>query len=243
MEKDLMNWIEITTKIGCKNMCSYCPQTKFLKEYKDTKKLMSLDDFKFFLSKINKKETKIHFSGFSESFLNDDSVDMMIHAYDNGFGVILYTTLVGFTLEKATKLKESGMIFEQTRMHEFDGVGFNRETFNNSEIMFRENVKSLDHRIVRVDNPMSRGGSLFDVQHKHGKIRCAENRYFDNVLLPNGDLYMCCSDWLLKHKIGNLYEDGYSSEKINESRVKNIKLCDSYDSDVICRDCEWSYNV
>ena len=238
-----MNWIEITTKIGCRNMCSYCPQTKFINSYKDDKKVMKLDDFKFFMTKIDPRQTKIHFSGFSESLLNDDSVEMMIHAYNSGFGVILYTTLVGFTEEKAIRLRDSGIIFEQSRMHEFDGIGFDRDKFNSSEVLFKQNVRTMDHKIVRVDNPMSRGGSLFDVQHKHGKIRCAENRYFNNVLLPNGDLYMCCSDWLLKHKVGNLYEDGYSSENINENRVKNIKLCDSYDSDVICRDCEWSYNV
>lgn len=238
-----MNWIEITTKIGCKNMCSYCPQTDFLKEYKDTKRIMTLDDFKYYLTKINNKETKIHFSGFSESMLNDDSVDMMIHAYSNGFGVILYTTLVGFDINKATKLKDSGMIFEQTRMHEFDGVGFDRNEFNEKELIFRTDVKSSDHKIVRVDNPMSRGGAVFDVPVKNGRIRCAENRYFNNVLLPNGDLYMCCSDWKLKHKIGNLKDGHYSCFDFQNKRIENIKLCDDVNSDIVCRKCEWAYNV
>jgi len=238
-----MNWIEITTKIGCKNMCSYCPQTKFLKAYKDDKKIMTLDDFKKYLLKIDNKQTKIHFSGFSESLLNEDSVDMMIHAYNYGFGVILYTTLVGFTLENAIKLNESGMIFEQTRMHEFDGHGFDRDEFNKKELIFKTYVRTHDHKIVRVDNPMSRGGSVFGIPKKFGKIRCAETRYFNNVLLPNGDLYMCCSDWELKHKIGNLNFEHYSSKEFQENRIKNIEMCDEYDSDVVCRKCEWAYNV
>ena len=238
-----MNWIEITTKIGCVNMCSYCPQTTFLKAYEDSKKIMTLDDFKLYLTKVNKFETKIHFSGFSESMMNDESVDMMIHAYQNGFGVILYTTLVGVTEDKVLKLKESGMIFEQTRMHEFDGFGFNREKFNKSEELFSKNVKSLDHKIVRVDNPMSRGGNNFEIPRRLGKIRCYENRYFNNVLMPNGDVYMCCSDWALEHKIGNLNDHHYSSKEMNEERVKNIKLCDEYDSNIICRQCEWACNV
>lgn len=238
-----MNWVEITTKIGCKNMCSYCPQGKFLKEYKDDKRIMTLDDFKHYIKNVDNKETKIHFSGFSESLLNDDSVYMMIHAYNSGFGVILYTTLVGFDEHKAKVLNESGIIFEQTRMHEFDGIGFNREEFNKKELLFRNNIKTNDHKIVRVDNPMSRGGTVFEVIKKFGKLRCAENRYFNNVLLPNGDLYMCCSDWTLKHKIGNLSENHYSSKIFQDVRVENIKECDKLDSDVICRYCEWAYNV
>lgn len=238
-----MNWIEITTKIGCKNMCSYCPQSTFLKSYNDDKKVMILEDFKFYLSRINSRETKIHFSGFSESLLNDESVDMMIYAYNNGFSVILYTTLIGFNEDKCEKLKSSNIIFEQVRFHEFDGNGFNREVFNKNSEMFSNNIKSLDYKIVRVDNPMSRGGTLFDPGVKYGKIRCYENRYFNNVLLPNGDLYLCCSDWSLKHKIGNLNDDIYSSKNFQEKRKEIIKMCDDINSDVICRKCEWAYNV
>ena len=38
----MKNWIEITTIIGCKNMCIYCPQDKLLKSYKDSKKILDL---------------------------------------------------------------------------------------------------------------------------------------------------------------------------------------------------------
>ena len=30
--------LEITSIIGCSNMCSYCPQTTLIKAYKDKKK-------------------------------------------------------------------------------------------------------------------------------------------------------------------------------------------------------------
>ena len=240
---DIMNWIEVTTKIGCKNMCSYCPQSTFLKAYKDDKKMMSFEDFKMLLSNVDKSRTHIHFSGFSESMLNDESIDMMIYAFRQGFSVVLYTTLVGFNEEKARKLRDSDMCFHQTRLHEFDGVGFYSDEFNKKSILFKENVKSLDHNIVRVSQPMSRGGTLFDNGKKVGKIKCYENRIMNNVLLPNGDVYLCCSDWSLKHKIGNLYKHHYNSSEFNEERKKVFQLCMEQDSDVICRSCEWSYNV
>lgn len=237
MEK---NWIEITTQIGCKNMCTYCPQKTLLDSYTDAKRKMSLEDFKMFLSKIDKNKTRIHFSGFSEAFLNSESVDMMIYAYQNQFDVVLYSTLVGFTEEIAKKL--SKMTFYQTRLHEFSSPSFNVSEFYSNVCIFNNNINSLDRKVIKVDYLMSRGGNLFDTIPKVGKINCRENRFFNNVLLPNGDLVLCCSDWGLKHKIGNLYQHHYSSEEFNLKRQEVIKLCQLESSEVICRKCEWSYN-
>lgn len=237
-----MNWVEITTKIGCKNMCSYCPQTTFLKAYTNKTKMMSLEDFKSFLNNIDKTQTQIHFSGFSESMLNDESVDMMIHAHNEGYQVVLYTTLVGFDEKKANTLKNSGMVFTQTRMHEFDGIGFNKKEFDDKAEMFADNVKSKDHLVVRVEAPTSRGGNNFEIQRNEGRLRCRDNRFYNNVLTPSGDVYLCCSDWGLKHKIGNLNEHHYSSKEFNEARETIISLCSIPGSDVLCRTCEWAYN-
>lgn len=238
-----MNWIEITTKIGCKNMCSYCPQSTFLKAYKDSKKIMTLEDFKMLISNVNKSHTRIHFSGFSESMLNDESIDMMIYAHNEGFDLVLYTTLVGFTEEKAKRLTENNVLFYQTRLHEFDGIGFDQYEFDYKSKIFALNILTKDHKVVRVENPMSRGGSVFDVIKKTGKIKCAENRIFNNVLLPNGDVYLCCSDWALEHKIGNLYNNSYDSDEFSNARKDIFKKCITIDSEVLCRSCEWSYNV
>jgi organic radical activating enzyme len=62
-------WIEITTRIGCKNMCGYCPQKTFVANYKGEKK-MSIAAFSKILENTNKKTKKIHFTGFSEAFLS-----------------------------------------------------------------------------------------------------------------------------------------------------------------------------
>jgi len=237
----MANWIEITTKIGCKNMCSYCPQSDFLNVYKDVKKTMSIEDFKMLISNVN-KDIQIHFSGFSESMLNDESIDMMIHAWREGYEVVLYSTLVGFTLEKAIKLRDSGMIFNHTRLHEFDGIGFDKQEFDEKCKMFIDNVKTRDHHVFRVLNPTSRGGHLRNIGRKYGRIRCGGNRVFNNVLLPNGDVFLCCSDWSLKHKIGNLYKNHYASEEFNLARTSILQLQEPQDSDVLCRTCEDSFN-
>lgn len=223
-------------------MCSYCPQSTFLRAYSDTKKVMTLDDFKSLLMNIP-KTIQIHFSGFSESMLNDDSIDMMIHAYNSGYEVVLYTTFIGFNVKKALKLKESNIVFTQSRPHEFDGIGFNKDEFYSNNRLFLDNVKTLDHRIQRITNPTSRGGHLHNIDRKIGRIKCSTDRVYNNVLLPNGDVYLCCSDWGLKHKIGNLFNNSYNSDEFNLNRTHIIEMQLQFDSDILCRTCEDSYNI
>jgi hypothetical protein len=41
-------------------------------------------------------------------------------------------------------------------------------------------------------------------------VSCAFTPFYDqNVCLPNGDVVLCCMDYALKHKIGNLLEQDY----------------------------------
>ena len=221
-------------------MCSYCPQSDLLKTYTDQKKIMSLDEFKYFLTRIP-TDIQIHFSGFSESMLNDESIDMMIHAASQGYEVVLYSTLVGFDAVKGMKLRNAGIIFEQTRMHAYDGIGFNQLEFEGKSEIFKSLVTSRDHMIVKIDNPTSRAGHLKDVERKYGSIACCGDRTRNNVLLPNGDVFLCCCDWSLKHKIGNLYESTYNSPELNSARGKITGLMNMNDSDILCRTCEDSY--
>lgn len=242
----MARWVEITTKIGCKNMCSYCPQNTFIstynKMYPGGKKNMTLDDFKKILSNVP-KDVHIHFSGFSESMLNDESVDMMIHANQEGYEVVLYSTLVGFDEIKAEKFKQSGMRFNHTRPHEFDGIGFDFSEFYRKNDLLLNSVKTGDHYVNKVLAPTSRGGHLRDVGYKGERIRCAGNRVFNNVVLPNGEVFLCCCDWSLKHRIGNLFENGYDSEEFRDARQQLINLQDTFNSDLLCRTCEESFRV
>jgi hypothetical protein len=50
-----------------------------------------------------------------------------------------------------------------------------------------------------------------------------QERLYHNVLLPNGDVTLCCMDYSLKHLLGNLYERSYE-EIIPEDRTA-FELC------------------
>jgi radical SAM protein with 4Fe4S-binding SPASM domain len=232
-------WIEITTRIGCKNMCGYCPQKTFISNYKGTKK-MALEDFSKILKHVDKNTTQVHFSGFSEAFLNEGSEEMMLLAFKEGFQVVLYTTLEGISPEKINFLYEGGMHFSDVRFHEFDGVGYNKTKFNNNVKLFKK-ISSDNYQVDRITRPLSRGGHLFKAGYRFGKLTC--HRFDCNVALPNGDVYLCCSDWGLDHYLGNIFDNHYDSGEFQLSRDQIRLMAAKRDSNLLCRKCEWAVSL
>ena len=71
-------------------------------------------------------------------------------------------------------------------------------------------------------------------------ISCASTPYYDhNVLMPNGDVLLCCMDYSYKHKIGNLLQESYydlfKGEVLRALVVDNMKS--KPDKCSICRSC------
>lgn len=117
--------LEITPAIGCSVNCKYCPQEVFLKEYfrkeNKRKKYMTLDDFKICIDKLP-KNALIEWAGFVEPFLNNESIDMMQYAFEQGYEMTLYTTLIGMTKKKLMKI--ISMPFKQVVLHVADKDGY-----------------------------------------------------------------------------------------------------------------------
>jgi len=229
-----MNWIEITTRIGCENMCSYCPQTKFLNAYKDDKRLMTLQDFELYLSKVP-KDIQIHFSGFSEALFNLDSMQMMKSAYEKGYQVVLYTTLEGNP--DYSQLK--GVEFEEIHIHLYPRHVRAKVDVRLEKLLFFAKCKKLFYDSI--STPVSRAGNNWEMPRKTGKLVC--QRFDCNVLLPNGDVYLCCSDWGLQHKIGSLKIHTYDSKQFEKERNILRKKAASKNDEVLCRYCEMAKQV
>ena len=99
-----MPTLEINTNIGCKLACTFCPQDKIVKNYKDKdNKNLSFDKFEYYLSKIP-KHVRIDFSGMTEPFLNPETNEFINYSYKKEYLVSIYTTLVGLKPNKAKKL-------------------------------------------------------------------------------------------------------------------------------------------
>ena len=63
--------IEVTTKIGCSNVCEYCPQSTLISRYrerigKEKDTMMSLETYKKCISTMPKDEITLNFTGYVE---------------------------------------------------------------------------------------------------------------------------------------------------------------------------------
>jgi radical SAM protein with 4Fe4S-binding SPASM domain len=233
-------WIEVTTRIGCENLCKYCPQDVLESVYRG-KRYITISDFQKVLDNVNKETTYIHFSGFSEPFLNTGSEYMMALAGRMGYNVVLFTTLRGFTKEKAEILKNNGAKFTEVRFHDYDGIGNDRLEFERKIELFKSINCSELYMETRIENPISRGGNLWDIDKIYTEVTC--QRFECNVMLPNGDLVLCCSDWGLKHIIGNIYERHYDDPIHSKERSKLRTIAATYDSNILCKTCELAIRI
>lgn len=195
-------WIEITTVFPCSNMCSYCPQKLLMESYKGTNKL-SFKDFKKVLKNVS-KDVIIDFAGFSEPFLNDEAADMMVYAHDQGYGVAVWSTLVGLREDDIEKIKD--IPFIKFSCHD---IGQKRQ-----DLPFIDDWHKA--------KPNSRGGNLWEEKRKQVVSGCSMgNGFTHNVMMPNGDVVLCCSDYGMKHKLGNLLETNFNDLK----RGCDYELC------------------
>jgi len=72
-------------------------------------------------------------------------------------------------------------------------------------------------------------------------LSCRSTPFYDrNVLLPNGDVYLCCMDYNLQHKLGNLHENSYldlfRSETLRELVVVNQRP--DFSKCSLCKSCD-----
>ena len=251
--------LELTLTISACLGCKVCPQGKLAAAYQNRQfaRRLTFADFVTALSKLP-KDVEIHFSGFSEPFLHPGAPAMIHEACRQGFGVQLYTTLMGLTENGAAVLRDCR--FNAVRLHLPDQKHLRinadiwlsqfelfKTTGHKYTAMAMSNVEepiatALEKAGVEIELPdmLSRGGALWKPRHLTGPIRCTANRWHNNVMLPDGSVVVCCMDWGLSMPLGNLLTDSYAqiSEKA-EAYARNTNPPD----DSICRDCEWASNA
>lgn len=260
-----MNCIEITTKIGCID-CDYCPQDKLLNRYRGSRYL-TLNNFKKYINKIP-QFIKIHFSGFCEPFLNKNCIDMIEYVSKRNYNMIgLYTTTIGMNEDVIKRLKniniEPFIIHLPEYTKNINYAMLKKILIKNIQLLEKYKIKyktiiilpymtqdrkaelfddyKIKEKHIIYQQKISRAGNLFNSNFKFGKLDCDEERYHQNVLLPNGDIQLCCMDYSLKYRLGNLnkcnYYDLFKSRKYRE--IMNGLKDDS--KDIICRHCNRAY--
>lgn len=247
-----MGRLEITTHIGCPVNCTDCPQELLIKNYKGNRTL-DLEDYKRVIDKVP-AGTRIDFSGMCEPFTNKNCTDMILHAADKGFPLALYTTLQGATKDDYRRL--CGVTFEVTTIHLPDQDGRSRFNITDEYIELLslwpcDNYSchgAIDNRVLPyigrrnlITFMHDRAGNVEGREHRRispGRtLTCmTSGRAMDhNVLLPNGDVLMCCMDYGQTGVFGNLFAQDYK-DVINSPEACDMRATlDCGES--ICRHC------
>jgi hypothetical protein len=225
-----MRTLEITSYIGCPVGCAYCPQGLLRKSYEGLRS-MTLENFIHILSNVP-KDVRIDFSGFSEIFYNSFGAQMIWYAFDRGYKVVLYTTLSNFSKSDVQFLK--GVQFTDLCFHLYPHA--DAAEFAKKKELFERKICQGRTAVITDQWKWSRAGNVWDRPEQLGTFHClfAEKKFDHNVVLPNGNVYLCCQDYGLKHCIGNLYDTHFD----NLNREDYTMLSNEQDSDIICRKCE-----
>lgn len=244
--------LEITTHIGCPVNCMDCPQLLLRSRYHGRKD-MDFEDYKRAIDKVP-AGTRIDFSGMCEPFANRHCTDMILYAADKGFPLALYTTLQGATLADYELLKDVRYEVVTIHLPDQDGRSFFHITDEYLEILKLwacDNYSCHGRIDDRVLPYIGRRNMITYMHDRAGNVECRPHIHIDtdrrlrcitsdramnhNVLLPNGDVIMCCMDYGMTGRFGNLFEQSYD-EVLNSEAAQEIRsTLDKGES--ICRHC------
>jgi hypothetical protein len=231
--------LEITTVGKCIMDCSFCPQRLFQERYHGSQRL-TLENFKKVLA-IVPQNVVIHFSGFAEPFLNPNCIDMIEYAHSKGFGIELYTTLVGLKPENVERLKRCNPFLV---LHLPDNLGRSKipitETYKDTLVTVLRLMR-IDGFSIMNDNmvPDPRAGLIRSTLERHvrGPFYCQKLVTPQFVMLPNCDVILCCQDFGLENRLGNLLDHSFMevarSPKYRDICARRFKK----DDEGICRKC------
>lgn len=247
-----MGRLEITTHIGCPIDCVDCPQALLRSKYKG-RKTMSLEDYKKAIDKVP-AGTRIDFSGMCEPFANKQCAEMILYAAEKGFPLALYTTLQGARLKDYYLLKDVN--YEVVTIHLPDKDGRSHFVITDEYLellsLWETNNYSCHGRIDDRVLPYIKQRNLITFMHdRAGNVECRPHINIDphrmlrcmtsgtamnhNVLLPNGDVLMCCMDYGYTGKFGNLFKQGYDEVIGSDKACAMRATLDEGES--ICRHC------
>lgn len=89
-------------------------------------------------------------------------------------------------------------------------------------------------------NNVREQGICSEVPEHNTAVTCSRTPFYDNnILLPNGDVVLCCMDYNLKHILGNLmtqdYYDLFAGETLSRLRQENMRP--GFSKCSICKSC------
>lgn len=257
--------LEISTVVGCRMACKhYCPQATHASAYRATggARVMSFDDFRKCIDNVP-PQVSICFAGMAEPWLNPECTKMIMWAHYKGHELSVFTTGYGVSLDDIQQVMPirfrhfclhlpdaDGAMNLQPDKKYLDVIRAIRTLIPSSTAMV---IGRLHQDLIPIvgnlpdgtNSLFSRAGNLdhLAIPKKTGKLRCSScgPAINHNVLLPNGDVALCCMTYDLKHILGNLLTMEYEDLFQGDEYKKIQRGLDGDESiDIACRQCEVS---
>lgn len=258
--------LEITTSIpkkGCVVNCNFCPQNTLINSFNyNTENKLSLENFKLLLNKVP-NTIRIAFSGFTEPWLNNETTDMVLYAYEKGHPISVFTTGIGMTFKDIQRIKHIPFYGKPNggfTLHLPDNANNAKHPITSKYVDLLEYISNIKDEIsnfsavsmgpiydsishlfenYKIYDMYTRAGNLInefdlkpelygysfnEIDHGEGNVTCnCQEKLYHNVLLPNGDISLCCMDYSLSNILGNLYNQNYND--IIPENDEPFKLC------------------
>jgi hypothetical protein len=169
------------------------------------------------------------FSGFCEPFANPNIVELIEASARAGHEIGLFTTLYGSTraqIERLMKLK-----FACVCLHLPDGQALNipiTQEYKDNFFTIITKVRNLNMMQI---NDTFKSNNRENVTRGLAPRRKSIGVCIDDniahphpILMPNGDVYFCCMDMNLDHKVGNLLTEQWNAIR-KRIQKQHFELC------------------
>lgn len=248
--------IEVSATATCPLRCAYCPQDKLGEAYRGPKEL-TLEMFERCLDNLVPGDA-VYFAGFTEACLAPDFMGMLELTLKRYHRCRLYTTGRGLDLDEAKTIAAEKRI-EMIVLHLPDTFGHLSNSKNNVSILDalskhhnahvmamdkipHKDIQSIWDRLPQNMGTMhDRAGNVTAVPVRHiehkGAIKCGVAPQLDHpVLLPSGELSLCCQDYGLRHIVGNLATTPLS-DILRAKPIEDIMALQRSGGEVLCKHC------
>jgi hypothetical protein len=216
---DQESYIEFTTMIGngkggpCIVKClRYCPQELIVSQYKG-EKILSLEMFKSLMRTVP-VGMPVFFSGRSEPFQNQQTIDMIEWAHARGNPVTIFSTCTGLKPDDARRLVKIPL--DKFVLHLPDAYGNAKipqtQDYFETRSIIETNVKHLEYMNMgwKFASNQCEGMARENTPvRKKGRRACFFLEKPGYQVQPNGEVSFCCMVRGLTEIVGNLNENTY----------------------------------
>ena len=251
-------------------MTSYAKTENISKIEFGSPPLMTYQKFVSMLEKIP-KDVVIIFSGFTEPYLNPECGKMIMYTFEKGYRMEVYSTLVGMTLEDVDILKKIEKKLIRLTIHLPDVEKYAKIAITNQFKQVLEKIVSLSientyfmtmgtvpeeiEKIIGIKVHASQmvnwAGHIDDglaTERIDGPMICSMHEDMDNknippIILPSGDVVLCCKDWSMEYILGNLLECTFEELHQSKTYKEVTQKMASKNDDILCRNCEFAVPV